>query len=72
MFAKQRRNKTNETIVKRDRGCQMVYFRTKIPLKVYFVGLVVEYVGIIYDQLVHFTSIWYILWSFCVFFLVSV
>jgi hypothetical protein len=46
----------------------MVYFQTKIPILGKILDdLEMESVGIFYGPLVCFTAIWYILWSFGIF-----
>jgi hypothetical protein len=48
-----------------DQGCQMDCFQTKNPnFGKILEGLGMENVVIFYDQLEHFTAIWYNLWPF--------
>jgi hypothetical protein len=48
--------------------CQMVYFQTKKSKFWEFLnGFTMEEVGLFYEQLVYFITIWYILWKFGIF-----
>jgi hypothetical protein len=51
---------------RRTQGCQMVYFKTKIPYlgKFWKASHRMENVGIFHGHLEYFTAIRYILWSF--------
>jgi hypothetical protein len=63
-----------------EQGCQMVYFNAKIPISVYFWvppwkwkgWYSLRSFGISYGTLVYYTTIWYILWSIGIFFIVLV
>jgi hypothetical protein len=41
-----------------DQGCQMVYFKPKIPIWVNFGGLAMEDGGIFYGYYAYFTAFW--------------